>query len=211
VKNPVRARWIEIAAVILTGALKFLLVDWLNLKLFYISGAILFWIAFIFIKYRKNNAILKEWGFQRDHFKRSILFLLPFAIFTSFLILLYGVKVNATFLNWHIIPILIFYPLWGVIQQFMLVGLIGANLRTLSGRRLGQTWIILITSLMFALAHIPVYPVMLLAFCMELFFTYSYFRWKNLWSLGLVHGWVAGLLYFFVLERDMWDELFKIF
>jgi hypothetical protein len=206
-----RARWTEIAAVITTGALKFLLVDWLNLKLFYITGAILFWMAFIFVKYRKNNSVLKEWGFQRAHFKRSILFLLPFAILTSLIIILYGIKVKATFLNWHIAPVLLFYPLWGVIQQFMMIGLIAANLKILFGHRLGLTGIILITSVTFALVHIPTYPVMILAFCMEFFFAYAYFRWKNLWSLGLVHGWLAGLLYFLVLGRDMWNELFSIF
>jgi hypothetical protein len=211
VKKSIRAKWTEIAAVIVTGAMKFVLVDWLNLKLFYITSAILFWMAFILLKYRKNHAILKEWGFQRKHFKRSMLFMLPFAILTSLIIILYGIRVNATFLNWHIAPILLFYPLWGVIQQFMMIGLIAANLGTIFSHRLGQAWIILITSVMFALVHIPVYPVMILAFCMELLFTHAYFRWKNLWSLGLVHGWVAGLLYFFVLERDMWNELFAIF
>lgn len=210
-KKSLEGRWIEIAAVTITGLMKFILVDGFNLKLFYISGAILFWIVFILLKYRKNHNVLKGWGFQREHFKKSMLYLLPFAILTSLIIILYGIKVNATFLNWHIIPILIIYPLWGLIQQFMMIGLIASNLKIIFSTQLSLSWVILITSVAFTLVHIPTYPVMIYAFFMEFIFAYAYFKWKNLWSLGLIHGWVAGLLYFFVLERDIWNELFMIF
>jgi hypothetical protein len=31
-----------------------------------------------------------------------------------------------------------------------------------------------------------------------------YFRTRNLWALGIFHGWFATGLYFFVLGRDPW-------
>jgi len=211
VKKINREKWIEILAVILTGLLKFVLVDWLHFNLFYITGVCLFWIVFIVLKHRKNHDVLKNWGFQRLHFSRSFLFLIPFAAVSSAIIILYGINKNATFLNWHVIPILIFYPVWGLIQQFLMIGLISANLKFIYSHRFNQAHVILMTSMLFALAHIPSYPLVVYAFFMELLFTYAYFRWKNLWSLGIVHGWVSGLLYFFVLGRDMWEELFEIF
>ena len=210
-KSNNRERWIEILAVVITGLLKYILVDWINLKLFYITGVCLFWIAFIIMKYRRNHDVLKDWGFQRAHFSRSFLFLLPFALVTSTIIILYGIKANLALINWHIIPILVFYPVWGLVQQFMMIGLISRNMKIIYSQRLDQVHIVLITSLFFALVHIPSYPLVAYAFFMELLFTYAYFKWKNLWSLGLVHGWISGLLYFFVLGRDMWDELFMIF
>ena len=35
-----------------------------------------------------------------------------------------------------------------------------------------------------------------------LVFTPIYLRWRNLWPLGLYHGWLGALCYFWVIGRD---------
>jgi len=35
-----------------------------------------------------------------------------------------------------------------------------------------------------------------------------YFRYRNLWPLGVLHGWLGAFFYLWVLGRDMWVENF---
>ena len=197
-------------AVVITGSMKYILMDWLELRAFYIGAACMFWIIFISKRYHEDFAVLKRWGFRKEHFKRTFLFLLPFALTVIAGIVWYGIAFNATFLNWHVIPVLVLYPLWGIIQQFMMVALIAGNLRTLSGLHFKDSQVIVLTSLLFALVHYPSWPLMIFAFFMELGFISVYFKWRNLWPLGLYHGWVGSLLLFFVMGRDLWNELWPM-
>jgi hypothetical protein len=122
-------------------------------------------------------------------------------------IAIYGFLTRTYFLNWHIFPIFLLYPLWGLIQQFMIVGLITKNLKALNNPVFNDFQAILLTSLIFSLVHYPRPFLMLFTFIMQWIFTMSFLRWKNLWTLGLFHGWIATFLLFYVLGRDLWDEL----
>jgi len=206
-----KRRWLEIAAVLATGFMKYIFMDWLNLRTFYIGVACIFWSVYIFKRYRNNKQILQHWGFRKNHFKQTFHFLIPFALIMVAVIVWYGISYNAIFLNWHIIPVFIFYPAWGIIQQFLLLALIAGNLRSLPTLKLSKVQIILLTSTVFALVHYPSLPLMVFTFFMELVFAVAYFKWRNLWSLGFYHGWVVSLLLFFVLGRDLWNELWTIF
>lgn len=206
-----KRRWIEIAAVVATGFLKYVLMDWLNLRAFYIAAACIFWSVYIYKRYRGNRQILQEWGFRKDNFKRSFLFLMPFALVMVAAIVWFGISYNAIFLNWHVIPVFVFYPAWGIIQQFLMVALIAGNLQSITTVKLSKVQIIALTSAVFALVHYPSLPLIVFTFFMELVFLTAYFKWRNLWALGLYHGWVASLLLFFVLGRDLWSELWMIF
>jgi hypothetical protein len=122
----------------------------------------------------------------------------------------YGISYNAIFLNWHVIPVFVFYPAWGIIQQFLMVALVAGNLQAIKRVKLRKSQLFLLTSLVFAWVHYPSLPLMVFTFFMELVFLVAYFKWRNLWALGLYHGWVASLLLFFVLGRDLWNELWTV-
>jgi hypothetical protein len=136
---------------------------------------------------------------------------MPFTLVVVAAIIWYGISVKAVFLNWHVIPVFVFYPVWGTIQQFLMVALIAGNLHAITVVKLSRPQIIVITSFLFSLVHYPGLLLMIFTFLMELLFITAYFRWKNLWALGLYHGWAASLLLFFVLGRDLWSELWAIF
>ncbi|HYW94948.1 MAG TPA: CPBP family intramembrane glutamic endopeptidase, partial [Bacteroidales bacterium] len=95
--------------------------------------------------------------------------------------------------------------------QFMMTALVAGNLKDISSLNFKNYQIILLTSLLFSLVHYPYGPLMVYAFLMEILFTITYFRWKNLWPLGIYHGWVSSLLLFLVMGRDLWSELWRIF
>ena len=210
-KETDKRRWFEIIAVLVTGLMKYVLMDWLNLRMFYIATACIFWSVYIYKRYRGNKLILRHWGFRKYHFKQTFLFLTPFALVMIAAIIWYGSSYNTLFLNWHIIPIIVFYPVWGIIQQFLIVALVAGNLQLISSVNLSKSQILLLTSMVFAWVHYPSLPLMVFAFFMELVFLIAYFKWKNLWPLGIYHGLVASLLLFFALGRDLWNELWKVF
>lgn len=204
-------RWIEIAAVLATGLMKYVLMDWLNFRAFYIAAACIFWSGYIYKRYRADKFVLQHWGFRKDNFKQTFLFLLPFALVMVAAIVWYGISLNAIFLNWHLIPVFLFYPAWGIIQQFLMVALVAGNLQEIKAVKLRKSQIFLLTSLVFTWVHYPSLPLMVFTFFMELVFLTAYFKWRNLWALGLYHGWVASLFLFFVLGRDLWNELWMVF
>jgi hypothetical protein len=199
--------WFEILAVIITGLLKFVFMDWLNMKASYIVFICLFWSVYIFIKFKSNPSMLIDWGIQKQNFKLTFLFILPFAIISMIGIAIYGFVTQSYVLNWHILPIFLLYPLWGLIQQFIVVGLITKNLKSLSNPVLSNFQVILLTSLIFSLAHYPSPFLMFFTFIMQWIFTTAFLRWRNIWPLGLFHGWIATFLLFYALGRDLWDEL----
>lgn len=185
--------------------------DWLDFRTFYIVAACAFWFLFIIRKYKNNPSVLKRWGFKKQNLRQSLLFLLPFGAVVLAGIIFYGIKVNATFLNWHIIPIFLLYPAWGIIQQFIVLGLVAGNLRSLKNTRIMDWQVMFITSLLFALVHCNSTPLVIYTFVMEVIFVITYFKWRNLWALGLFHGWVSSFFLFFVLKRDLLNELLIIF
>lgn len=209
--NKYRVIRFEIFAVITTGLLKFVFMDWLNMKVFFIVFICLFWSVYIYLKFKSNPSVLIDWGLQKQNFRQSFLFILPFAITSMVCIVIYGFIVRSNFLNWHILPIFLLYPLWGLIQQFIILGLITNNLKMLNNPALSNFQVILITSLIFGLAHYPRPFLMVFTFIMQWMFTTAFLRWKNIWSLGLFHGWIATLLLFYVFGRDLWNELLSGF
>jgi len=202
---------IEFPAVLLTALLKFVLMDWLGMRAFYIGGICIFWLSYFIARYSLDHSILKQWGFKKDNFKKSLLTLLPYIIISICIAVIYGIIKPVTILNPDIIPILILYPLWGIIQQFMVANILAENLLNLKSVSSNKYVVILLTSSIFSLVHYPGVFLMAFVFAMEMLFLTVYFKWKNLWAIGLAHGWVATFVLFYILERDLWIELFAWF
>ena len=205
-----RYKYFEILVVLLTGVLKFLLMGIFDYRAFYIGLTCLFWIIYVFRRYQSDHTILRAWGFQKENFKQSFLFLLPFAILGYSGIMVYGILNHVKILNFNVIPILFLYPVFGLVQQFMMLGLIAGNLASMRNPAFKKYQIILITSVLFSLVHFPSVFLMIFTFFMELIFITAYLKWRNLWSLGLYHGITGCLLLFYVMERDLWLELWPI-
>lgn len=128
-------RFFEISAVIMTGVCKFVFVDMLPFKSWYIVTTCLFWIIYVFLRYQKHKDILKYWGFSKSGFRDTFRTLLPLAVLSIVGFVIYGMRQDVLVFNWHIIPTLLLYPLWGIVQQFLIVSLIAGNLKDLQGIR----------------------------------------------------------------------------
>ena len=111
-------------------------------------------------------------------------------------------------LNWNVVPILLLYPIWGILQQFIVLGIFGRNLKDLKGGKLSFFWVVLLTSIMFSIVHFP-FPILVIGtFFLALVYTTLYLKGRNLLVLGIYHGWLAAFFFYCILERDPWVEAF---
>jgi len=199
-----------IIAVIITAALKFILMDWLHWRAFYITGISLFWLGYIIYRVKANGGIQHMWSYDPAPFKRTILILIPFVIASIIATILYGVYNNSIIFTWRIIPVLLLYPVWGIIQQYLMLDIISNTLFTVLGTKVSRYVIILIVSVLFSFIHFPSFVLMIFTFFMEIVFVTVYLKWKNLLAIGIAHGWIATFLLYYVMGRDLWLELFKL-
>jgi uncharacterized protein len=195
----------ELLAVLLTGLAHFTLGGWLGMHLVFIVGACLFWVGFVVVSARADAAALAEWGFSSGGFRRSLKILIPALILATVCFVGIGLWRGDLLLHRHIVLIGLLYPAWGLVQQFLVVALVANNLR--KHTRIPESRLILMTAVLFAAAHAPSPSLVVAAFCLASITTTVYFRTRNLWALGLFHGWFATGLYFFALGRNPWQEV----
>jgi hypothetical protein len=170
-----------------------------------VVGATLFWAGYVAIRAAAHPSVLNEWGFTTRQFGRSLALLSPFLLLALFGFALYGGISGRTAWHRHIILIGLLYPLWGLVQQFLVVALLAGNLKRYSC--IPEPGVVLLTALVFAAVHAPSLSLVGAAFVLALVSTTVYFRTRNLWALGLFHGWFATGLYFLALGRDPWLDV----
>ncbi len=200
-----RRRILEIVAVVFTAIGKFIFMDLLNWRLPFVVCAISAWGVYIFKRYSKEKNILKYWGFRTDNFKTAVKLILPFglvAIVSFFIIGYYQGTLNVT---WHILPLLLTYPIWGSVQQFLTIGLIAGNLNHL---KLNKVLVVFLTAVLFSVVHFPSVWLMLGTFILALFYGYVYLKVKNIYAMGICHGWLGALFYYTVVNQDPFQDIF---
>lgn len=203
-----KVRYLEIFGVVLTGTGKFVFVDYLNWRLSFVLVTIILWSAYVFFRFKKDKHALKDWGFRTDNFKSISKFLLPFVVISMILFWVIGYLQGTINLTWHIIPLLITYPIWGSIQQFLTIALLAGNLKDLKAAKINKTLIIFITAVFFSIIHYPVGWLMAGTFVLALFYGYIYLKVKNIYALGIVHGWLGAIFYYTVVNQDPFADVF---
>lgn len=201
-------RLLEIFAVALTGIGKFVFMDYLDWRFFYISSACLFWISYIIYRYWKAPQLLKYWGLTSKNFKKTFVELLPVALILVVGFWFVGNALQTNILNWNILPLLIIYPIWGIIQQFVMIGILARNLKDMESKTIPDYLIVGITATIFAIVHYPFYLLIFATFFLALVYTTLYLKNRNLIVMGIYHGWVGAFFFYTILARDSWDEVF---
>ncbi len=204
-----KARLLEIAAVLLTASGKFILMDWLQWRLPFIVVSILGWTIYVIIRQQRIPGITQYWGFRRDNFAQALKLVLPFAVTSVITLFVIGYNRGTIDLTWHIIPILVLYPVWGTIQQFLLMALVAGNLKDWKARGFPDATIIFATALLFGMLHYPYHWLIAGTFILALFYGYFYLRIRNVFVLGIFHGWLGALFFYTVVGRDPFEEVFE--
>ncbi len=206
-----RRRKLEIVAVLATGIGKFIFMDYLNLKFPFILVSIVAWTFYIWKRKELTKGIMAYWGFRTDNFNKVLRLVLPFGVLSVVLFFIVGYYQGTIMLSWHIVPILIVYPIWGIIQQFLVIGLVAGNLQDMSSFSLKTPIIILLSAILFGAIHYPYNWLIIGTFVLALFYGYIYLKGRNVYVLGIFHGWLGGLFFYTVVNRDPFIEVFGKF
>ena len=199
-------RWFEVAAVVATGLL-FLLFRFFRLQGVFVPAATGFWIVFVWYRARQDSTLLRAWGFRLDTFARSFRAVTAFSLPAAGIMALVGASRGTLRFPLHAWILMGLYPIWGVVQQFLVQALLVRNLE----ESLPRSGLFLVGSCLFAIVHVPEAPLMVATFGLGLVYVPLYLRHRNLWPLGLYHGWLGTLFYLWVLGRDPWVETFGRF
>jgi len=191
---------LEILAVLLTGIVFLIFENLLHLKMWFLIPCVLAWTAYIVTR---DRARWREWGVRRDNLARASW---PAAV--VFVALAGGM---IAWKGWRPLPekawvVFVLYPIWGFLQQFMVQGLIANNLRAMAWPRAA---IVGVAAVAFGLAHLPDWPLVGLCAGAGGVWTLLFLREPNLWPIALSHAWMGALAYYWILERNPWNELMK--
>jgi hypothetical protein len=209
-RDVLRGRRRELVAAAITAAGKFVLADWLHLELLYLVSAVLFWVIYVASRVLADSDIVHRWGFQRAGLQEAaVLCGIALGIGGLFSII-YGTVADTALINPNLALILLLYPAWGLIQQFMLVAIFADNVMALSRGRASEFVVVMFAALTFSAIHFPEIPLMIATFFLGAATTLIFFRTRNMWLIGLLHGWFSSLFYFFVMGHDPLQPLLSI-
>lgn len=196
--------WLEIAAVMAAMVLHFLLTRVLAIRGLDIAP-ITIGVAFYAWHRGRRADVRAEWGTHRAGFGDCLRATVPlFAFGTAFCATIGGVR-GFLHADAHLLATLLFYPLWGVAQQFLVLSLFAHNLDRLGAPRPA---VLAIAGVGFSLVHTPNWALVAATFVLGPWCAWLFFRHRNLWPLGLAHGVLGALFYRWVLGVDVVAALF---
>ncbi len=202
--TPSRARiHRELLAVLASAALHFVATTWL--RLYGVDVAVLGagWLAYV-VHRARTPGVLARWGLTRVDLlpcaRAAAIALLAGAAATAAIGLARGTFV----LDFALLPLLLAYPLWGWIQQLLVLGIVVGNLERVGCRR---GLLVAIAGVGFAAVHVPDWPLCGATLALGITCCVLFLRYRNLWPLGVLHGWLGACFYRWVLARDPWAEL----
>ena len=198
---------LEVFAVVATGLLYYVF-KYVGTRSVFIISAACFWMVFIYNRANNDSTAMDKWGFRGKNLAPC--FLTATLLSVPILVAMAGFAASRGKLTFpaHALILLALYPIWGIIQQFLVQALVVRNVAK-SGLTLSTATIVLIGATVFAMAHLNNPRLLLATFGIGLVFVPLYLRYRNLWPLGLYHGWLGTFFYFWVLHRDPWSKLLK--
>ncbi|MEM7104796.1 MAG: CPBP family glutamic-type intramembrane protease [Bacteroidota bacterium] len=210
-KSAQHYRMVEILGVLITGGSKFIFMDWLNWKLPFIFLAIGFWVGYIFFRVRKDKSVLAKWGFTRQNLRSSFIVVSVFAFIGILSFIIYGSVTGKILWSWSVVPLMLLYPFWGIIQQFLILSLFSGNLDDLPNVNMPRWLLVVMTAVLFGILHYPIGLLIIGTTVLALFYTIVFLKYRNLWPLGLYHGILGALFYYLALGIDQFHEVFFFF
>jgi hypothetical protein len=198
-----RRAWGEIGAVLLTGALFLVFENILHLKLQFLIPCIAAWTLYLGVRMAKDRTAAAEWGLRVDNLKSAAPPIL--GVFAVGVAALFALRLA---IGGRPVPrdawvLFLLYPVWSLIQQFVLQALLAANLERLG---VARAVIVPVAALLFGAAHMPDWPLAALCASAGVAWTAIYLSRRHLPLLALSHAWLGTLAYYWVLGRDPWGE-----
>jgi len=199
----------ELGLLVLTSVIHILIETVHPLARFKIINilAIAGWAGHVVWKVVKTKGILNYWGFRWDNFWVAFRSCLYFTIPAIILIFGYGFFAHHFPIPSTFWMICVLYPIWGIVQQFALQGLVQRNIRDMIKPILFRS---VVLAILFSSAHAFDMRLVLLAFPIGFAFSWIYYRSPNLLALEICHGILGAMVYYFVLGQDPGTEIINL-
>jgi len=199
----------EIGAVIATALLHPLFVAVLHQRAVFIGLALGGWVWYCSARVRREQDALRKWGLRRAGLAPALAVTSLFGAAALATMGVIAAARHALVFRWQMLLLLALYPVWGMVQQLLVQGIF---VRTVAAMGAGL-WPKLVATglaaLLFGVVHLPDMRLAAATCFLGAALTLIYLRWRNLWPLGLCHGWLGVFFYYWVLGRDPWDEMFR--
>lgn len=198
--------WCEVGAVLVTGVLH-LVFKALGAQGLFIVLATVCWLSYVMWRVRQDSSRWVKWGFQTTNLSSAFFWPTLLFVVATGAMAWYGVTNERELWQGHMLFLLALYPLWGILQQFLVQALGVANLLRLFPQ--GGWWVAMPAGvILFSLVHYPDWVLMAATGLLACVFIPLYIRDRNLWPLGLYHGWLGTFFYLWVLGHDPWVTVF---
>jgi hypothetical protein len=205
-----RPDWVALAAVLLTIAAHIVI------KLVsdkpsgvFIGGASVFWIGFVAVRARQDGTIFRQWGFRSQNLLPTAAASVAIFCLSAAVMALFACEKGNLHFPLHTLILFAIYPIWGLVQQFLALGIVVGNLERISDIARARPAIALGTAALFASLHFYDWRLAAATFAFELNVIPLYMRYNNLWPIGLLQGWLGALFYLWVLNEDLWSATFR--
>jgi hypothetical protein len=201
--------WVALTGIGITIGVHLILAATLSGPNFaFIAAACLFWIGFVIVRACQDRNNIRTWGFRVENLGRATALSAVLFVVIAGLMGVYAWGNGTLSFPPHTLLLFLLYPIWGVLQQFLALGIVVTNLERLPVLRGHPAILVVLSAVLFGLVH--VYDARLVAgtFFLELWLVPLFLKYRNLWPLGVLHGWLGGLFYLWVLNRDLWRETF---
>lgn len=200
---------LEIAAVVLTGVLHLLPLEELFPHIWFVVGVSAAWLAYFVWRVARSGQVseLRHWGFGRAGLGPAFVATGAFAVAAAGALAWIVAASGRPAIWWHadMLLLLVLYPLWGLVQQFLVQALVAGNLIPATSPRAGPgrtVAVCLLCAALFGAVHAPNWLLCACTFTMGLAFTPIFLRWRNLWPPALFHGWLGVPAYFWLLGAN---------
>jgi uncharacterized protein len=194
---------IELGAALLTAAIHMLPLEHFYpevVEIVVLAGGWLGYLVYLAVRERPR---LQAMGFARSQLAGSVVASGAVLVIASLAMAGWGAALGTLRVHWHMLVLAALYPLWGLVQQWLILGVLARQLAS----RIAPVWTVLATALVFGALHLPQVSLAIATLVLGLALTPIYLRWRNLWPLGFVHGWLAIPMYFWVLGIDPWAKV----
>ncbi len=204
-----RPDWLALAAIAVTIAVHMLIkLATGKISVPFIAGAVGFWTLFVVARAWQDSGVFHRWGFRRENLLPASAAALSVFVAAALAMALFAQQNGYFEFPLHTLALFIVYPMWGLIQQFLALGIVVGNLQRLAKSGWSRAALVVGTAALFAAIHFYDWRLAAATFAFELVAIPLYLRYHNLWPLGILQGWLGALFYLWILREDLWVESF---
>jgi hypothetical protein len=174
----------------------------------FVVGACVLWLGFLAYRVTRDPRWLEAWGLRRAELPAAARFPLALTGTAIAAFAIYAASHGSLRFPPHALFCLVLYPIWGLIQQVLILGVVVGNLERLDVFRRRRVLLCALGALLFGAVHLPALLLTCGTTLLAALYVPHFLRHRNLWPLGVAHGWIGTFFYLWVLGRDPWLELF---